>query len=200
MNKTWERNTAGLMAHARSRKETKRKRVEETITALLREHKAVNFNAVATAAGVSKAYLYSQPQLRERIEALRHQELEQKVRERATPSAGKTDASMAQHRLDNLIEHITGTENRYLLFEGGKGVQRCVPDSPDWFAWLTQLNSFHFQGKSGHFTARQERKQRGATYWYAYRKAFGKQHKRYLGSTDTLTLTKLEEMADALLE
>jgi hypothetical protein len=93
MSKTWERNTAGLMAYARSRKEGKRKRVEEAITALLREHKAVNFNAVATAAGVSKAYLYSQPQLRERIDALRQQELEQKVRESAAPSAGKTDAS-----------------------------------------------------------------------------------------------------------
>ncbi len=93
MSKTWERNTAGLVAHARSRKEAKRKRVEEAIIALLREHKAVNFNAVATAAGVSKAYLYSQPQLRERIDALRQQELEQKVRERDAPSAGKTDAS-----------------------------------------------------------------------------------------------------------
>ncbi len=93
MSKTWERNTAGLMAHTRSRKEAKRKRVEEAITALLREHKVVNFNAVATAAGVSKAYLYSQPQFRERIDALRQQELEQKVRERVAPSAGKTDGS-----------------------------------------------------------------------------------------------------------
>jgi len=93
MSKTWERNTAGLVAHARSRKEAKRKRVEEAITALLREHKAINFNAVATAAGVSKAYLYSQPQLRERIEALRQQELEHLVRERTVGPKGKTDAS-----------------------------------------------------------------------------------------------------------
>jgi hypothetical protein len=93
MSKTWERNTAGLVAHARSRKEARRKRVEEAITALLREHKAINFNAVATAAGVSKAYLYSQPQLRERIEALRQQELEHLVRERTVGPKGKTDAS-----------------------------------------------------------------------------------------------------------
>ncbi len=31
-----------------------------------------------------------------------------------------------------------------------------------------------------------------------YRKAYGRQHKRYLGSTDTLTLAKLEEVADEL--
>jgi hypothetical protein len=48
---------------------------------------------VAKAAGVSKAYLYSQQDIRERIEALRQQSMEQMVRERATRSPGKTDAS-----------------------------------------------------------------------------------------------------------
>lgn len=91
--KTWQRNTAGLTAHARSRKEHKRAGVEEAITTLLREQRLVNFNTVAKAACVSKAYLYSQPDLRERIEALRQQGVEQMVRERATRSAGKTDAS-----------------------------------------------------------------------------------------------------------
>lgn len=53
----------------------------------------MNFNTVARAATVSKAYLYSQPDLRERIEALRQQGVEQMVRERVTRSTGKTDAS-----------------------------------------------------------------------------------------------------------
>ncbi len=91
--KTWERNTTGLVAHARLRKEEKCKRVDEAITHLLREQKAINFNTVAKVAGVSKAYLYNQPQFRDRIEALRQQEREQKVRERVTPPIGKTDAS-----------------------------------------------------------------------------------------------------------
>jgi len=91
--KTWERNTAGLVAHAQQRTEEKRKRVDEAITHLLREQQAVNFNSVAKAASVSKAYLYSQPQLRDRIEALRQQELEQWVRERQARPTGKLDAS-----------------------------------------------------------------------------------------------------------
>jgi intracellular sulfur oxidation DsrE/DsrF family protein len=91
--KTWKRNTAGITAHAQSRKEQKRKSVENAIAALLREQKPVNFNTVAKAAAVSKAYLYSQPDLRERIEALRQQGVEQMVRERVTRSTGKTDAS-----------------------------------------------------------------------------------------------------------
>ena len=91
--KTWERNTAGLVAHAHQRKEEKYKRVDDTITRLLRGHQTVNFNSVAKAADVSKAYLYSQQDLRERIEALRLQEVEQAVRERTIHSTGKTDAS-----------------------------------------------------------------------------------------------------------
>src|SRR5256885_12079045 len=57
---------------------------------LLREQKAINFNSVAKAANVSKAYLYSQPQLRDRIETLRQQELEQTMRKRvAHPKIGR---------------------------------------------------------------------------------------------------------------
>jgi hypothetical protein len=91
--KIWERNTRGIAAHAQKRKEQKRKGVEETIAALIREQKPINFHTVAKVAMVSKAYLYSQPDLRERIEALRQQSVEQMVRERATHSPGKTDAS-----------------------------------------------------------------------------------------------------------
>ena len=90
--KTWERNTAGLVAHAHQRKEEKYKRVEEAITRLLREHQAVNFNSVAKTAGVSKAYLYTQPLFRDRIEALRQQAREQTVRDRVARPTGKTDA------------------------------------------------------------------------------------------------------------
>ncbi len=91
--KTWVRNTAGMTAHAQSRKEQKRTGVEDALTTLLRERKPINFNTVAKVAMVSKVYLYSQPDLRERIEALRQQGVEQMVHERATRSPGKTDAS-----------------------------------------------------------------------------------------------------------
>jgi len=111
---------------------------------------------------------------------------------------------MTQHRLYNLIEHVKGTESRYIFMDTLEGPAQTrsnlVPDSPDWFRWLARLGSFHFQGKSGQFSARQERKQRGATYWYAYRKANQVRIKRYLGTTDRLTLAKLEETANALHE
>jgi hypothetical protein len=111
---------------------------------------------------------------------------------------------MAHHRLYNFIEHVKGTEQRYLFMDVLEGSAQArsnlVPDSPDWFGWLARLGSFHFQGKSGHFTARQERKQRGAAYWYAYRKAHTQRFKRYLGTTDKLTLALLEQTAHDLQE
>jgi hypothetical protein len=91
--KTWQRNTTGIVAHAQARRELKHKSVEDAIATLLREQKLINFHTVAKVAGVSKAYLYGQSDLRERIEALRQQTMEQMVRERATPSPGKTEAS-----------------------------------------------------------------------------------------------------------
>lgn len=90
--KTWKRNTTGIAAHAQLRKEHKHRGVEDAITTLLREQKLINFHTVAKAAKVSKSYLYSQRDIRERIEALRQQSVEQVVRERATHSPGKTDA------------------------------------------------------------------------------------------------------------
>jgi len=113
--KTWVRDTSGLAAHAKSRKEHKRKAVENAMSTLLREQKPINFNTVAKAATVSKAYLYSQPDLRERIEALRQQGVERMVRERATHPTGKTDASrdlviLAKDRRIKALEE----ENRQL--------------------------------------------------------------------------------------
>jgi hypothetical protein len=111
---------------------------------------------------------------------------------------------MARYRLYNLIEHLAGTENRYLMMDVIEGAIQSrthfEPDSHEWFVWLGRLGSFHFQGKMGHFTARQESKKRGDSYWYAYRKAHQQRFKRYLGTTDKLTLAHLEDAVSALSE
>lgn len=106
---------------------------------------------------------------------------------------------MATVRLNTVIERSSFGES-YFIYDPISGQQGFAPDSPAWFTWLAGRSSFHFTGKHGHFTARQEKKQRGETYWYGYRKVAGRQHKRYLGTTDKLTLAHLEEVADALQE
>ena len=70
------------------------------------------------------------------------------------------------------------------------------PDTVAWLSWLSTLTSFHFAGQHGHFTARQEQKQRGQQgYWYAYRKHGKQQIRKYLGITDKLTLPHMESIA-----
>src|SRR6516164_2720195 len=71
-------------------------------------------------------------------------------------------------------------------------------EGPAWFAWLDEVSSFAFHGQRGSYTARKESKQRGAGYWYAYRKTQGKLVKKYLGKTADLTLARLEEVAGVL--
>jgi len=106
---------------------------------------------------------------------------------------------MAATRLSTVIERL-GTGENYFIYDPDGGQQEFAPDSSAWFTWLAGRTSFHFTGKHGHFTARQEKKQRGEPYWYGYRKVAGRQHKRYLGTTDKLTLAHLEEVAHALHE
>ena len=73
-----------------------------------------------------------------------------------------------------------------------------VPDSPAWFAWLDQVSSFAFSGKSGHYTARKETKQRGDRYWSAYLTTGEHLTKKYLGKTADLSLARLEHIAGIL--
>ena len=69
---TWTRNTDGLTASARQRSATARRRVDEAIERVLLDgSRRINFNTVAAAAGVTTAYLYKEPSLRERIDRLR---------------------------------------------------------------------------------------------------------------------------------
>lgn len=68
---TWNRNVEGMKDHAQHRSQEARNRVDRAITTLVREQKPINFNTVAQAAGVTKSYLYTQSDVRARIEALR---------------------------------------------------------------------------------------------------------------------------------
>jgi hypothetical protein len=110
-------------------------------------------------------------------------------------------AHTREARLNTVIERASDGSSFIYDPDGGQHV--FAPDSPDWFTWLAGRTSFHFKGQHGHFTARREEKKKrdeepSLWYWYAYRKAYGRQHKRYLGSTDALTLAKLESVAGEL--
>jgi Family of unknown function (DUF6262) len=72
-------NISGLLAHAQSKSQQTRQRVHQAIDQLLREQHTVNFNTVAKAASVTKSYLYAHQDVRERIEALRTQQGQERI-------------------------------------------------------------------------------------------------------------------------
>ena len=67
--------------------------------------------------------------------------------------------------------------------------------SPAWFTWLAAATTFYFESSNGVFTAHHERRQRGGSYWIAYRRRAGVLRRVHLGKPDHLTLARLEQVA-----
>jgi predicted nuclease with TOPRIM domain len=63
-----------LKAIHKSRKASTFQKVDEAIHRLIRASESINFNSVASEAGIAKATLYNHQELRERIESLRKQQ------------------------------------------------------------------------------------------------------------------------------
>jgi ATP/maltotriose-dependent transcriptional regulator MalT len=72
--------------------------------------------------------------------------------------------------------------------------------APEWWVWLDAPTTRAFAFREGvtTFTARKERRQRGSTYWTAYRKVRGKLASAYLGKSTDLTLDRLRAVAARL--
>src|SRR6266487_2631413 len=80
--------------------------------------------------------------------------------------------------------------------------QVLTVDTAAWFAWLETASTFSFVSEAGSFTARREQAghKRGGWYWKAYRKQHGKLSSRYLGKSETITLARLQTVAQALAD
>lgn len=76
-----------------------------------------------------------------------------------------------------------------------------VLDSPAWLAWLESnvASSFYYQTPTAGCTVRRELKQRGGSYWVAYRYAHHKLLKVYLGPARAVTRAALETALLSLL-
>ena len=85
-----KRNVEGLRNNAQKKHQEALDKVERGIKQLLKDQKIVNFNTVAQASGVSKAWLYKDPGVKARIESLR--ENNSKI-EKLPPKQRTSDAS-----------------------------------------------------------------------------------------------------------
>jgi hypothetical protein len=103
----------------------------------------------------------------------------------------------ARSRVTALIEY--DAHGQYVTVCPKLGVLALVPDSPQWFDWLASLTSFRFVGPAGRFSAcRASAKGQYTRRWAARRVFHGHDCWHYLGVTDRLTLTSLEQAAAAL--
>jgi len=114
------------------------------------------------------------------------------------PTTPAADPARSQPRSRSralpLIEY--GADGSYLAICPTRGVLPLVPDSPQWFDWLSSLTAFTFQGVNGRFsTTRKRRQGQPVQSWSAYRSLHGRSCNLYLGFTSRLTLARLEEMA-----
>ncbi len=67
--------------------------------------------------------------------------------------------------------------------------------SPAWFDWLAAASTFYYEARDGTFTAQRERRQRGGSYWIAYRRQAGVLRRVHLGKPNHLTLNRLDHVA-----
>ncbi len=68
------RNTEGVKQHALKKSQEAAKKVDQTIQRLIKIKAKINFNHVSMESGVSKAFLYNNREIRDRIESLRKQQ------------------------------------------------------------------------------------------------------------------------------
>ena len=99
-------NTAGLLAHAQRKSQQTQQRVHQAIDQLLREQQTVNFNTVAKAANVTKSYLYAHQDVRERIEALRTQQGQERLERQWA------DRKLHQARTDKTKDVLLAAKDR----------------------------------------------------------------------------------------
>jgi len=101
-----------------------------------------------------------------------------------------------------------GYQEAYLLDPRGPGSSLRL-DTPAWVTWLAEATTTRFAYPVfdpahgyivGYMTVRKERRQRGGTYWTAYRRCGRTVRKVYLGHAATLTYTRLTAIAQAFRE
>ena len=101
----------------------------------------------------------------------------------------------ARSHMPPLIEY--SAQGGYVIVSSQEGELHLTPDSTEWFDWLATLSSFRFIGKQGsRFTAYRESDHRGPKRgWTAHRSLHNRRCKHYLGVTDRLSITSLEQGA-----
>src|SRR5437763_12622410 len=115
-------------------------------------------------------------------------------------SGNRIDEQLCDSREESAMTPTVQGET--LVYRQDGQEQVLTVDTAAWFAWLETASTFSFGSSEGLFTARREQAghKRGGWYWKAYRKQHGKLSSRYLGKSETVTLSRLQTVAQALAD
>ena len=107
---TVQRNVEGLRQNAQRKRQEALDKVEQGIRQLIKEGKTLNFNTVAQAADVSKAFLYKEPEIKERIEQLRLQGTKKapELKQRASDASKDAIIRNLRERVKKLEAEVKG--------------------------------------------------------------------------------------------
>lgn len=136
-----ERNVEGLKQNAQKKRQEAVERTEQGIKTLLKEGRAVNFKTVAEASNVSTAWLYKEPQIKERIEHLRQQQVEKKslpAKQKASDASKDAMIKTLKERIKKQELEIRGLRNH---IEVVQGIAMQVKDLNKQIGALTTENS-----------------------------------------------------------
>ena len=100
MKKVHKSQVSAMKEHNSQRKQNTAERVNKAIDKLKRKNAPINFETVAKEAGVSRATLYNNPKLKERIMGLRALELAPSSERGAEPKKTKVQ------RLENTVAEL----------------------------------------------------------------------------------------------
>lgn len=119
-------NTAPLITAARHRHELTRSQAILALRELDHANTPVTFDSVARAAGVSRSWLYAQPDIRTEIERLR--ELTQRAPTPSIPTTQRASDASLHTRLKAALErnHKLAQENQRLRRQHGHHARRTT--------------------------------------------------------------------------
>jgi CHAT domain-containing protein len=106
-------NTEGLRKYAEGKTKIALDKVDKAIRELSLKGERINFNSVMVKSGVSKAFLYSNEEVKERIELLKKQEVSKEINQRVKTDKTSKSKDIIIMAKDKKIRELTN-ENKKL--------------------------------------------------------------------------------------
>ena len=98
--------TKGLKKHAKKRTKRAKEKVDKAIRNLSLRDGKINFNRVKEESGVSKSFLYTNDEVRERIEKLRKKQIDQEMKQVAKNTKTKKSRDTVIEGKDKKIKEL----------------------------------------------------------------------------------------------